>query len=265
MTTATAQQIASPQVRVEPVYVFGCRINDSTFSDGTAAVATRFHGVTPGTWNGRNGNGYAIPCRNSDGAPLPLRSLSEYVTEFLKYAKSNPTVQFRVARVGGEKEGHKDAVLAPLWRSAPPNCALPAIWQRELGLSDVAKILIFDPLARLKNSAWQDILRRYLVVNLPLWGVAKCEFLSSGGPRACAFTANAANDLGYRHREIRADPRYYKEQADSASEMLAIWHSTHLLSIADPDQTSVPSHLRILTHAARDGLLVDDLSLEGNV
>jgi hypothetical protein len=265
MTTATAQQKASPQVRVEPVYVFGCRINDNKFDEGSAAIATRFHGVTPGTWNGPNANGYAIPWRNSEGQPLPLRALGEYLTEFLKYAKSNPTVQFRIARFGCDKDGHKDSVLAPLWRNAPPNCALPAVWQRELGLSDVAKVLIFDPLARLKNAAWQDILRRYLAVNLPLWGVTKCEFLSSGGPRDCAFTANAANDLGYRHREIRADPRYYKEQATVASEILAIWHSTHLLSITDPDQTSVPSHVRILNYATRDGLLVDDLSLDGNV
>ncbi len=262
MTSAAVQQKISPANRVEPVYVFGCRINDSTFNEGTAAVAARFHGAGPGVWNGRNGNAYAIPCRNNEGAKLPPKVFSEYLNEFIKYARANPTLQFRVARFGCEKGGYQDAEIAPLWRDAPSNCVLPAVWKRQIGVCDTVKMLIFDPLVRLKSTEWQTVLRRYLVFNLPLWGVTSCEFLSIAGLRDSPSTANAATQLGYRHSAIRADPRYYHDQADIASEMLAIWHATHLLGVTDPEQTSVLSHVRILNFATRDGLFVDDLCMD---
>lgn len=263
MTTAALQHKIHPAIRVEPVYVFGCRINDGAFTESSAANAVRFHGAALGVWNGRNGNGYAIPCRNSKGEKLPLEVFSEYLREFIKYASDHPKLQFRVARFGCEKDGYRDADIAPLWGDAPSNCVLPGVWQREVGVCDAARILIFDPLVRLKSAEWQRSLRSYLMVNLPLWGVTTCEFLSSAGPRDSAHTAHTAKQLGYRHREIRADRHYYKDQADIASEMLAIWHATHLLSITDPDQTSVPSHVRMLNYAMRDGLFVDDLCLDG--
>jgi len=43
---------------------------------------------------------------------------------------------------------------------------------------------------------------------------------------------------------------------------VAVWPS--LLSVTDPDQTSVPSHVRMMNFAMRDGLFVDDLSSDEN-
>lgn len=259
MTIAAAPQKARPAIHVEPTYVFGCRLND-TASDASAATAARLHAAAPDVWRGPTGNAYAIPCRDSGGRILSPKAFGTYLGEFFEYAGARADQRFRVARFGCEQDGYGDADMAKLWRLAPRNCVLPAVWQRELGDGDLARILIFDPLVRLRNATWQKILQRYLALNLPLWGVTRCEFVSSGGPRNSQCTADAAKALGYPHREVRADPDYYKGQAEIVSDMLAVWHSTHLLSVTDPDQTSVPSHLRILNYATRDGLFVDDLS-----
>jgi hypothetical protein len=41
--------------------------------------------------------------------------------------------------------------------------------------------------------------------------------------------------------------------------MKAVWYSTHLLSVANPDRTADNSHIRMLSFAARDGLKCEDL------
>lgn len=261
MTTVAAQPKAKPKVTTEPVYVFGSRVN-STADDPTAVFAARFHGATAEVWNGPTGNAYALPCRNSEGTTLSPRAFGNYLTAFLNHANQHPEQQFRIGRFGCGPGALTDADMAKLWRNAPSNCQLPALWQRELGDGDLARILIFDPLVRLKSEVWRKILKRYLTLNLPLWGVNRCEFLSSGGPRDSVSTAEAAQGLGYPHREVRADPGYYRQHADMASDMLSIWSATHLLSITDPDQTSVPSHVRMMNYAMRDGLVVDDLSMD---
>lgn len=261
MPTAAAPQKAQPKVAPEPTFVFGARVNIAG-DDPTARVAARFHGAAPEVWNGPTGNAYALPCRTSEGAALSPRTLGSYLAVFFKYATEHPQQRFRISRFGCGQGELTDADMAKLWRNAPSNCLLPALWQRELGEGDLARILIFDPLVRLKSEIWRKMLQRYMAVNLPLWGATRCEFLSSGGPRDSLSTAAAAQSLGYPHREVRADSGYYQQQADLASDMLSIWSATHLLSVTDPDQTSVPSHVRMLKFAMRDGLFVDDLSAD---
>jgi len=261
MTIAAAQQKTPARAIIEPAYVFGTRVNGGS-NDATATFAVRFHGAGADVWTGPTGNAYALPCRNSEGAALSARIFGNYLTAFFSFAADHPEQRFRISRFGCEKDGFSDADMARLWRNAPPNCVLPAVWQRELNGPELARILIFDPLVRLKSAAWRRILKRYLMVNLPLWGATRCEFLSSGGPRDSRCTVDAARELGYPHREVRADRLHYKEQCDVVSDMFAIWSATHLLSITDPDQTSVPSHVRMLNYAMRDGLFVDDLSMD---
>ncbi|MGD9601322.1 MAG: hypothetical protein AB7O21_08355 [Gammaproteobacteria bacterium] len=258
-TKARAPSRSTPHV--EPTFVFGARVNGQS-NEPSAATAIRYHGADPFAWHGPTGNAYALPCQGSDGAPLGPRALTNYLDEFFRFAQANPEQRFRVARLGCGDAAMRDADMAKLWRQAPKNCALPAVWQKELAHPELARILVFDPLVRLKSALWREILARFLSLNLPLWGVTRCEFVSSAGPRGSQCTADAAKELGYPHREIRADPGYYKEHADTASDFLAIWHATHLLSVTDPDQTSVPSHVRLVNYAMRDGLMVDDLHMD---
>ena len=85
------------------------------------------------------------------------------------------------------------------------------------------------------------------------------ELISAGGARNVVATDAAARHLGLKHRVIGENPAYYGAQSAIAAEMKAVWSSTHLLSITDPDQTAQPAHVRVLTYATRDGLDCEDL------
>ena len=187
--------------------------------------------------------------------------LAEQIATFIQFAKQNPDLRFRIARFGCEPGAYTDSDMAPLFKAAPSTCVLPALWRRALGTLTTAQVLIFDPMIRLQNADWLAHLKQYLTVNMPLWGVAKCEFLSIGGARRVSAVAKAAHSFDFKHREIRANPHYYGKEAELASEMLAVWHATHMLSITDVNQTALPSYMRLATHAIKNGLVVDDFTL----
>jgi hypothetical protein len=245
---------------VEPIFVFGCGMSDP-YKDGTAAVAARYYGAMPGVPEGLNGNAYAIPFRSADGGLISARKMADHVNQFLKYARANPDQRFRVGRIGCARDGFSDRDIAPMFRAAPNNCTLPAIWRRELGVVDTARVLVYDPFIRLTNELWRAQLKNYLSLNMPLWGVSKCELLSIGTSRGVSVAALTAKQLGFPHREIRANPRYYGDLADAASELLGIWCATHLINVTNPNQTVLPGHTRILHVALRDGVNVDDLNI----
>lgn len=257
MNTSAQRKPVESEV-IEPVFVFGTNAA-GVHDDGTAIAAARYHGATAGVWNGIAGNSYAIPYRNSDRKLLAAKPLSEHVATFLEFAKSHPATTFRVARFGCEKGAYLDRDMAPLFRNAPPNCGLPALWQREIGRLDTVNIIISDPMIRLANAEWRTHLKAYLAVNLPLWGTEKYELLSIANARGVSAIPQTAKEFGCKHREIKANKAYYKEHTEQASEMLTVWHATHLINITDPDQTTLPGHVRIWISAMRDGLFVDDL------
>lgn len=256
------QSVPMTEVKApEPIYVFGSG-RSGQFKDGTAAIAARFYGAKLDIVEGPTGDAYAIPYRAEDGKLLSARTIAEQVNQFVKHARANPDQQFRVSRIGCERDGYRDSDIAPLFRAAPPNCALPAIWRRELGIADTARVLVFDPLIRLANAQWREQLKHFLGLNMPLWGAAKCELLSVGSSRGVSAAGATAKLLRVPHREIRANAEYYGSNVDAASELLAVWHATHMVNITNPNQTALPSHTRILQTAIRDGVFVDDLDIE---
>ena len=244
----------------EPIFVFGSQEYGHPTGDGSA-LAARFHGAEPDCWRGLVGNSYAIPYRDRAGQRLGAAALAEQIATFIQFAKQNPDLRFRIARFGCEPGAYTDSDMAPLFKAAPSTCVLPALWRRALGTLTTAQVLIFDPMIRLQNADWLAHLKQYLTVNMPLWGVAKCEFLSIGGARRVSAVAKAAHSFDFKHREIRANPHYYGKEAELASEMLAVWHATHMLSITDVNQTALPSYMRLATHAIKNGLVVDDFTL----
>lgn len=256
--TAATSPAPSKTLAVEPIFVFGATIGGEHI-DGSAAVAARFHGAEAGKWNGLTGNSYAVPYRGSDLTLLALPVIQNYVTTLFDYAAANPDTLFHIARFGCEKAAYRDADMAPLFKAAPRNCVLSAMWQRVLEAHRPVRLLIFDPAARLESEPWQDLLARYLALNRPLWGTAQVEIVSIGAARNLVANDAAARKLGLKHRIVTANAAYYREQAHVACEMKAMWYSTHLLTISDPDQTSQPGHVRILSFATRDGLHVEEL------
>ncbi len=244
----------------EPVFVFGCRVKNDPLTEGAAAAAARFHGAIPSVWAGPNGNAYGVGCRGTQGQLLSHDALEGYIAEFIQYARNNPNRRFRIARFGCDKGEYDDVEMAELWRGLPKNCVLPALWQRAFGILNGVRILVFDPLDRLRSDEWRARFRDYIATSMPLWGVDTCTLISAmSAPRSTDSVGSLAKELGMLHREVRADPQYYGQQAPVVSEMLGVWHSTHLLCLTEPSQTAIPSHVRLLNYAERDGLCIDDL------
>lgn len=257
MTSSVAATPVS-SASAEPVFVFGSN-QLGQHTEGHAAVAARFHQAKDGEWSGRTGNAYAIPYRDRDYRLLSVKAIDASVKTFMNHAAANRSTQFQVARFACEKGAFSDSEIANLFQAPSSNCALSGVWQRVLDPRRPVRIMIYDPAGRLLDSDWQDLLGRYLNINLPLWGAHGVELISTGGARNIVAADAAARRLGLRQRVVGDNPSYYGAQAGIAAEMKAVWCSTHLLSITDPDQTSQPARVRVLSFATRDGLDCDDL------
>jgi hypothetical protein len=259
MSSATnAMQATIPVGPVEPVYVFGSNLAGSHDHD-SAGVAARFHGAESGKWNGLVGNSYAIPYRNSDMQLLGKDVLRNYILGFNRFAQSRPDLHFQIGRFGCESGAYTDTDMAPMFRSTPPNCSLPGVWLRVLDVTHPARLIVYDPAARMREGKWHDEFVRFLNINQPLWNAPRVEIVSVGGARNVVANDAVAKKLKLKHRIIGPNPGYYGEQSEMACELKAIWYSTHLLCIADLDQTAQPTHIRLLTSATRGGLVVDQL------
>ncbi len=242
----------------EPVFVFGANML-GRHDDGHALLATRFHRAEPGVWRGPTGNAYAVPYRNERNRLLSLAEIARHVAGLRQFAASKPALALRVARFACARGEYLDGEIAPLFARMPANCALPALWLRAIDPEHPVRLLIFDPAGRLRDKAWQAVLKRYLALNLPLWGAVDAELVSTGGARNIVAAEAAARQLKLRHRIVVENPAYYGGQATVAAQMSAVWASTHLLSMADLDETASPALVRIASFASRDGLVCDHL------
>jgi hypothetical protein len=246
----------------EPIYVFGSSMQGG-HRDGSAATAARFHGAEHGVWRGPSGNAFAIPFRNPDGRLLPLAEIGRHVASLRQYAASKPGLALRVAHFGCGRGEYLDRDLAPLFARMPENCALPALWRRELEPGRPERVLLVDPEGKLRDSDWQETLLAQLAVRLPSTATANLEFVSTGGARNLIAADAAARRVGCPHRIFAENPAYYGRAAAQAAEMAAVWAATQVLTICNPDQTANPSLMRLLAHAAREGLACVELSAPG--
>lgn len=254
----------APQARpgLEPVFVFGANMRGEHLA-GSAAAAARFHGAEHGVWRGPTGHAYAVPMRDPDDVLLPLAEIARHVASLRQYAQSKPDIALHVARFGCAPGEYDDRRMAPMFARLPPNCALSALWRRVLEPARQARLLIFDPEGRLRESAWQSALQDYLALNLPLWGADGVSLVSCGGARNIIASEAMARRLGCPHRICAENPARHGREAPIAAEMMAVWDSTHVLTICDPDQTANPAMVRVLSLATREGLLCDELSASG--
>lgn len=248
--------------RREPVFVFGSDLAGRHEGDAGGA-AVRLHGAEAGAWSGQTGHAYVIPYRNKHRQLLPLDVIRSYVDTFSHFAESQPSLSFLVNRFGCETDAHPEADMARLFSGVPANCWLPGRWSRLLNPGLPARMLLFDPGARLAEADWLGRFERYVRLNVPLWNVPAIELVSIGPARAIVSSAAAAKALGLRHRIISLNERYYGANATVAAESRAVWYSTHVLSICDFDVTADPQQMRVMRAAARDGLAVDQLDAQG--
>lgn len=109
------------------VFVFGSNLA-GRHGAGAAKFARMNHGAIYGRGTGRQGNSYAIPTKDLALKTLPLNKIQHYVAEFLAYARQNPELIFEVTKIGCGLAGYSESDIAPMFASAPTNCALPDGW-----------------------------------------------------------------------------------------------------------------------------------------
>lgn len=247
----------------EPVFVFGTDLAGKHDGDG-ASFAVQFHQAEKGLGSGASGNAYAIPYQNSRGELLPADVIKNYIETFSHHAAENPQVRFMITRFACDRDGqgHSDEIMARMFAKMPDNCQLPGVWSRLLHDQQAARLLLFDPGAHLKDPKWQKHLQSYLALNVPLWNVPSIEIVSVGSARAIVANDAGARKLGLRHRIIGMNEAYYGRDAALAAEHKAIWYSTHLLNVFDFDQTAQPQQIRVVNHATRAGLVLDQLDVQ---
>lgn len=125
-----------PWVSVMPptsdqIFVFGSNLA-GRHGKGAAKDAVQLYGARVGQGRGMQGRSYAIPTKDWKLKVLPISQINVYVSDFVKYAKQHPELNFFVTRIGCGLAGFKDEQIAPLFSGAPENCQLPEGW-RELG------------------------------------------------------------------------------------------------------------------------------------
>lgn len=115
-----------------PIFVFGSN-TAGIHGAGAARYAYTHEGAEGGVGVGLTGNSYALPTKDSRLRSLPLYIIKGYVQDLLDFATANPSMTFKVTRIGCGLAGYTDAEIAPMFKGAPLNCTFDTLWQPYLG------------------------------------------------------------------------------------------------------------------------------------
>lgn len=107
-----------------PVFVFGSNLA-GRHGKGAARFALINRGAIYGVGEGRQGNSYGIPTKDERLRVIGLHEIGEHVRRFLEHARARPDDAFEVTAVGCGLAGYRPEQIAPFFRGAPSNCALP--------------------------------------------------------------------------------------------------------------------------------------------
>lgn len=107
-----------------PIFVFGSNLA-GRHGKGAALFARHHHGAEYGVGMGRTGNAYAIPTKDEGIRTLPLGIIAAHAAQFLDYARANPDLAFQLTPIGCGLAGYSFGQIAPMFKDAPPNVALP--------------------------------------------------------------------------------------------------------------------------------------------
>lgn len=116
----------------DEIFVFGSNVQ-GIHGAGAAKHARENYGARMGVGVGRTGNSYAIPTRTCEGDPklrgswgnLPQITVNVYVQDFIRYARDNPRLTFRLTAIGCGYAGFTPEQIAPLLCNAPNNVRMP--------------------------------------------------------------------------------------------------------------------------------------------
>jgi hypothetical protein len=115
----------------DPIFVFGSN-RAGRHGKGAALYARQHHGAIRGQGEGRQGNSYAIPTKDSYLNTLTLDAIRKHVETFIAYAKNNPQETFQLTAIGCGLAGYRPEQIAPMFRQVPLNVILPPEFSRVL-------------------------------------------------------------------------------------------------------------------------------------
>ena len=109
------------------IFVFGSNLA-GIHGAGAALYAVRYHKAVRGIGEGIQGSSYSIPTKDESINTLPLYRISEYVDDFLAFAKDHPELHFNITAIGCGLAGYSPEDIAPMFKGAIylQNCTLPA-------------------------------------------------------------------------------------------------------------------------------------------
>ena len=111
------------------IFVFGSNLA-GIHGAGAAKTAREVYGAKLRVGEGRTGNAYALPTKDTELRSRTLEDIKESVALFIEYARANPDLIFTVTKVGCGLAGYKEDQIAPMFENAPSNCILPPGWNR---------------------------------------------------------------------------------------------------------------------------------------
>jgi hypothetical protein len=114
--------------RKNQVFVFGSN-KAGRHGAGAALAARKHYGAEYYNGFGMQGKSYAIPTKDFSIQTMELEEIKYYVTIFLRFAISNPEMEFLVTRIGCGLAGYEDKDIAPMFKKAPSNCSFAEQWR----------------------------------------------------------------------------------------------------------------------------------------
>lgn len=115
---------------MKSIFVFGSNLA-GRHGKGAALFARNNHGAVYGVGEGRTGNSYALPTKDTSIRTRTLPAIKKSVDEFLEYANNHPELTFQVTKIGCGLAGYKEHEISPMFKEAPSNCSLPEGWRAE--------------------------------------------------------------------------------------------------------------------------------------
>ena len=120
-------KVSSPNItslKPNQVFVFGSNLA-GRHGAGAAKTALHKFGAIMGQGKGLQGQSYAIATKDHSIRTLPAFKIYLEVLDFLKFAIKHSELEFLVTEVGCGLAGFTPAEIAPFFKGAPANVALP--------------------------------------------------------------------------------------------------------------------------------------------
>ncbi len=107
-----------------PVFVFGSN-RVGLHGRGAARWAFQHRGAIARQGEGRQGDAYGIPTKETPYETLSILDVRNGVDRFIAYASDHQNETFEVTPIGCGLAGFRPEQIAPMFNGAPANCWLP--------------------------------------------------------------------------------------------------------------------------------------------